>query len=252
MKTYLLRIMLCLAVAACDGGNDVNDPPAPDAPPEETPAMCNNGICEAGENSTSCSADCSTCGDGTCQAEETSVTCSEDCQPICGDGVCEIGETISTCAEDCASASCTVGDPASCTGETICIAGTCENAFGRNYRITVVAGVVTERNANDDAWDVGGGLPDPVVTLTINGVTHTSQVINDTLEPTWNFVTPPTLIPGGTVFAIDAADSDIAADDAILACINNPLTANLLRAGARCSGVGALADAHVDVKFTPN
>jgi hypothetical protein len=258
MKTYSIRFLLCLVwgITACDGGGGANDPPSVDAPPDDDdddpPAMCNNGICEAGEDSMSCSADCSTCGDGTCQSEETSVTCPADCQPVCGDGVCEVGETISTCSEDCASASCTVGDPNSCSGETICIAGTCENAFGRNYRITVVRGVITERNKDGNAWDIGGGLPDPVVTLTINGAMHTTPVINDTLEPSWNFVTPPTLIPGGTVFQIDVADSDIAADDMIIGCLNNPLTANLLRAGARCSGSGPLAGAHVDVKFTPN
>ncbi|MEO8699610.1 MAG: hypothetical protein ABI867_06180 [Kofleriaceae bacterium] len=233
-STSLFRFALGLAVlcGACGGGGGSGDDDD-DAPVDARPPIDD-------------------CGNGTCDLDETTASCPADCQPVCGDGVCEVGETISSCAEDCASATCTVGDPNSCTGETICINNTCENAFGRNYKIKIASAVFTEKKANGDAWDIAGGLPDGKATITINNVATTTPVIGDTLMPVWNFVTPPTLIPGGTILKIEVVDDDVAADDAGWACQNNPLTAELLRAGARCSGVGALANAHVDFSFTPN
>lgn len=241
-------------LVACGGGGGTGDDDdgGPDAGSGSN--SCGNGICEQSETSSSCSADCpsSACGDGICEVDESPATCATDCHPVCGDGVCDPGETMASCAGDCPAAGCTVGDPASCSGETVCIAGTCENAFGRNYKITVVSGLFTENNANGTAWDIGGGLPDPKVTLTINGASVSTPVINNTLTPTWNFVTEPTLIPGGTILKIEVVDADVAGDDAAWSCLNNPLTADLIRAGGRCSGVGPLAAAHVDVRFTPN
>lgn len=246
---HLLRCALVIVATGC-GAEDGDDgmPGTPDAPA----ASCGNGTCEASETPTSCSADCSVdaCGDGTCASNESSTSCPEDCDAVCGNSICEPGETISSCAADCASASCTA-DPLSCTGETVCINGTCENAFGRNYRIKVVSAVFTEKKGNGDAWDIGGGLPDGKVTLTVNGTAVTTPTVNDTLTPTWNFRTPPTLIPGGTNIKMEVLDDDVAADDLGWLCVNNPLTADLIRAGARCSGTGPLAPAHLDIKFEP-
>jgi hypothetical protein len=236
--TFRCAVAFGVLFGAC-GGSEEGGTPQPDA----AEASCGNQRCEPGETPASCSVDCSTCGDGMCQPEESPATCSQDCQTVCGNGTCEVGETISSCAADCATASCTVGDPNSCTGETICIANACENAFGRNYRITVVDGVFTEANANGSAWDIGGGLPDGKVTVRLNGAAHTTPSVDDTLMPTFNFVTPPLLIPGGSRLEIVVVDADVK---------NEPLTADLLRAGARCSGTGPLSGAHVDLAFTPN
>ncbi|MDQ3368296.1 MAG: hypothetical protein M3680_22960 [Myxococcota bacterium] len=172
--------------------------------------------------------------------------------PACGNRVCEATETTASCAADCPAATCTVADPTSCSGETVCIGTTCQNAFGRNYRIKVGSAVFTEKKADGSAWDVGGGLPDGMVTLTVNGATRSTPVIDNTLTPTWNYVTPPTLIPGGTVLKIEVLDADVASNDLAWTCTRNPLTAAQLRAGLRCSGVGALAAARVDLTFTPN
>ena len=57
-----------------------------------------------------------TCGDGVCDAGESTSTCASDCPstgPTCGDGVCETGESTSTCAADC---------PAACTPNWDCAA----------------------------------------------------------------------------------------------------------------------------------
>lgn len=73
---------------------------------------CGDGVCDtqAGEDATSCPADCDLtgfCGDGICDAQlnESGVTCPLDCLAggVCGDGVCDpgLGEDISTCPGDC-------------------------------------------------------------------------------------------------------------------------------------------------------
>ena len=69
---------------------------------------CGDGVCNQGENETSCSKDCKInpiCGDGICDAGETTTNCEEDCsrQSVCGDGVCDKNETLKNCKNDCES-----------------------------------------------------------------------------------------------------------------------------------------------------
>jgi hypothetical protein len=76
---------------------------------------CGNGICEAGENCSTCASDCisgplgGTCGacfkgscDGTCHPKKEDLSCS-DCWATycCGDGICEGAENTVNCAVDC-------------------------------------------------------------------------------------------------------------------------------------------------------
>jgi len=100
-------------------------------------SLCGNGVCDAGENCSSCPSDCIggtaggtcggcfkgicdgqchtikedsscsdcwssyCCGDGVCEGEENSSNCGIDCPvPVCGDGVCD-AEEDSTCPADC-------------------------------------------------------------------------------------------------------------------------------------------------------
>ncbi len=105
------------------------------------PDECSNGVCDSGENCSSCPSDCvcpncqrcvggtcqPSCGDGTCDPAcgENCGNCSDctcgscercvggTCQPSCGDGTCDPG-----CGEDCGSC------PADC--DPICGDGVCE------------------------------------------------------------------------------------------------------------------------------
>jgi hypothetical protein len=105
------------------------------------PAGCPNGICDPGESSQSCPADCPsgvTCGDGRCDASEAPTTCPADCgEPsTCGNGTCEFNENPTSCPADCAEAD-PCGDgrceapetarscPADCAGSSSCGDGVC-------------------------------------------------------------------------------------------------------------------------------
>jgi hypothetical protein len=243
-RFILVTTLATAALAGCASDGDGDD---------DNPA-CGDGTCDPDETAASCGADCAAaaCGDGTCDPGETASSCPADCPATCGNGTCEPAEDAAACPADCDPTACTTA-PDTCTGEDLCLDGRCVSAFGRNYIIRVDRGVLPEHNASGGAWDIAGGLPDPKVDLTVNGTLISTPVIGDTLMPQWMFDTPPTLIPGGTVFRIGVLDSDIDADDLAWACVADPLTADFLRAGGlRCSGTGELAAGHVDILFTPN
>jgi hypothetical protein len=107
------------------------------------PATCFNGVCDQGEDCTSCPADCiSGTGGGTCDAcfkgecngvchpQKEGPDCA-DCAPTycCGDGVCEGGETLENCAIDCGcSSDAECDDGESCTLD-VCESGACTHTW---------------------------------------------------------------------------------------------------------------------------
>jgi hypothetical protein len=74
-----------------------------------TAPVCGNGICEAGENTSTCPTDCDggqpVCGNGSCEAGESAQTCPADCGgggPGCADKQCGFdsqGNPCGTCPE---------------------------------------------------------------------------------------------------------------------------------------------------------
>jgi hypothetical protein len=93
-----------------DGDSDATERP-----------VCDDGVCEEGETTVSCPADChAVCGDGTCEAgQEDSLSCVEDCPESCGDDVCTSSEDAESCPVDCPA---TCGDGRCGDGED---AGNC-------------------------------------------------------------------------------------------------------------------------------
>ena len=77
------------------------------------PEACGNGVCDVGEQFTTCPQDCEepACGNNQCEPEENANNCDEDCDPLCGNGAVELGEVCDDgnnsngdgCAADCGS-----------------------------------------------------------------------------------------------------------------------------------------------------
>ncbi|MFT3700629.1 MAG: hypothetical protein QM831_46220 [Kofleriaceae bacterium] len=130
-------------VIACSfgGSQDHTNDPQPDA---ATAAHCGDGVCAASEVST-CPADCgggsnqgsgsntsAVCGNGTCENGENSTNCAADCGTGSGSGS---GTCDSNTAIECAF--CLAADPtgAACTAlgldPTMCMA--CSSGFGSGF-----------------------------------------------------------------------------------------------------------------------
>jgi hypothetical protein len=129
-------------------------------------AVCGNGACEAGEDSTSCPSDCPTsppvtvCGDGICETGENEASCASDCLAIqtCGQqngAICAAGETCpgnylpATDTDRCCSVACiaqpdltvsVVADAVVVDGGTANIVATVQNlgiATGSTFTVTL-------------------------------------------------------------------------------------------------------------------
>ncbi len=91
--------------------------PADCRPPAPTPTLCGNKICEVGESSSTCVADCPRpeteqprptqgCGNLICEVSESAQSCPTDCDvnsapSSCGNKICETRENTLNCPGDC-------------------------------------------------------------------------------------------------------------------------------------------------------
>jgi hypothetical protein len=90
------------------------------APPPPPPPTCGNGSCQASENCSTCSSDCTCLTGQICNAGI--------CQSTCGDGTCTLAEKCS-CLVDCSGQSCGTGNGRICSaGSCICPGGAVEMA----------------------------------------------------------------------------------------------------------------------------
>ncbi|GAB4202200.1 MAG: hypothetical protein OHK0013_15180 [Sandaracinaceae bacterium] len=134
-----------------------------------------------------------------------------------------------------------------CTGESICVAGACEAAFGRIYTIMDVSVSVPTTDETGAAWDAFGGAPDPFIVVLVNGSTvATSATRNDTFSGTFSGPYNATLIAGSSL-AIQVWDEDVSANDLMFTCQASPIGADLLRQRSlACSSGGFTVSFQID------
>ncbi len=116
-----------------------------------------------------------------------------------------------------------------CSGDSICIAGACEAAFGRIYDVRSIDVTVPNFDPDGAAWDTVGGAPDLYVAIGVNGtlVTVTATLDNHYAA---SFAGPyPVQLLGGGSLSFDVYDEDVASSELAFICEARPLTAALLR-----------------------
>lgn len=116
-----------------------------------------------------------------------------------------------------------------CTGETICVAGSCVAAFPRVYKLGAIQHSVPTTKTDSTSWDAAGGAPDLFVTIDVNGTTvATTNVVSDQFNATWPGPFSVSLIAGSTL-TLTSYDQDVSVNDPGFACEAKPITAALLR-----------------------
>jgi hypothetical protein len=210
----------CGANEICPAGECVA-PPA--CGPDNCPGCCaGDGTCQGttdsacGTGGGACEA-CpvgSSCSLGACVAE----SCAAGCDGCCSGATCLGGDSDSACGVD--------GDACiDCGSARNCEQGLCTVDPATRWDVVAVSGTVPEQDTNNAAWDLFGGLPDPLVSMRATDspdtVTGDSGIVDNTLLPLWNDVVlsdvPARLLLD--TFVMTVFDDDVVdADDQIGTC----------------------------------
>ncbi len=215
----------CFSVQVCQASSC--QVVVPSCSPATCPTgCCQNNVCQTGNTTAACGtggAACSTCGGAqVCQASS--------CQNV-----------VPTCSHNTAAGtdSCTGTNICDCpTGSLDCVnAGTCTNAFGRQYRFTIESASVPTTNQGA-SWDIGGGAPDLYVRLGLNGtLVLMSLAGSDSFSNTYTGTTVDLSVNATTNIQAEVWDEDGVSDDQAFVCSLEPIGAATLRAGRfACSG----------------
>lgn len=134
-----------------------------------------------------------------------------------------------------------------CSGDSICIAGSCESAFGRIYDVTNIDVSLPTTDSAGEAWDVGGGAPDIFVEISVNGtIEATTTTVQDQFSAFFAGAYQVQPVGGGEL-VLQAYDEDLTANDPAIACVADPLTAALLRSRLlACSASGASMEFRIE------
>lgn len=92
------------------------------------------------------------------------------------------------------------------------------------------------------------GFPIRLSPSSSTGSPSTTSTKQDTLMPVWNEQMMSVIAPASTI-TVSVMDADLGDDDLMFSCEDRAMTAASLRDGMTCFGTGALAAAHVDLKF---
>jgi hypothetical protein len=171
---------------------------------------CGDGYCASDESCGTCAADCGRCGDcGSISCSTGSIDCCPGARP----------GTWSSAYSRCDCGGCFISDD--CAFDEICAAGSCESVWGRAYRITAVGGVYYCAAAD---WD--GSAADPFVVVVVDGVTHSSPYLDDTIFPTWNY-SFEAAVSGTSTFDYTVYNDNWSSDDVIVHLSDGPIPFNV-------------------------
>ncbi|HEY3353029.1 MAG TPA: hypothetical protein VGQ83_07255 [Polyangia bacterium] len=152
------------------------------------------------------------------------------CGLSCGD--CAANEQC-TAAGLCVPVSCT--DYSACAATELCLSGSCVSVWGHVWRVTAVDGRVPATMPDGSSWDPFSGLPDPMMAVTIDGVTWTSASVDDTVAPAWNQVLGDVTVSQTSTIRVVIRDYDTATYNDFMSDTGAdpiPVAADWLRRGA--------------------
>lgn len=126
-----------------------------------------------------------------------------------------VGVTIAMAA--CGASGGGGGGCLSCNPWETCTAGTCVLSGSSQWDLIADRGTVSEKDSAGASWDALGGLPDPKVCVTYNGMRGCTSAKPDTLMPIWGSkllsrVGAAALMGG---FNVEYLDEDLSSDDTI-------------------------------------
>jgi len=207
-------------------------------PTIECTKLCNKltvcGYAEAG-----CEVDCT--NDGGIDPKDACYVCM--LEKSCSDF------DSGACNQPC-NLPCSPFQPASCSGETICVEDACTAAFPRMYKFIVRKIVVGERvPETGECWDAGCGAPDLYATLYVNGTAagSTSKGSDSyTFSPNEYIATQ---VMAGSSVELVVYDEDLTADDRGFSCVWNPLRGSDIRGRMLLCGD---ATNYVEFEVEPN
>ena len=127
----------------------------------------------------------------------------EACAPSCG---------ARTCGDDGCGGSCGM-----CFGGLTCnVSGSCAPDPTTRWTIEAVDATVLDHKANGDTWDPFGGLPDPLVCISVGTDRQCGSNLSDTIAPMWNYRFPTAVttaeMQAGVRFEVIDDDSTSAND----------------------------------------
>lgn len=140
------------------------------------------------------------------------------------------GGTGGTSGADMASGNPTCSP--TCKTGFVCKGTSCDLDPTGQWIITVTTGRVTEKKADGSTWDIPGGLPDPLVCLTLNGTRRCTATKADTLMPAWNeafSAATATALQVG--FKVEFLDEDIGSSEAICAAATQAIRTEDFQSG---------------------
>lgn len=213
-----------LAAMACSGGTDLEDPPGVDAMVDESCDGCLDGdACLAGTSDDACGAaglTCTVCSDtqqcqgGACVEVEVPGCGPETCDGCCSGDTCLAGDSAAACGA--AGATCL-----DCGARGVCEQASCEIDPESRWDVVALDAEVPSVNADGNAWDPFGGLPDPFARMLDADDAELAKTgtRSNTPTPVWGQVIAADVRAGDLAsFVFEVLDADTDADDTFGRC----------------------------------
>ena len=107
-----------------------------------------------------------------------------------------------------------------CGGADVCVFGTCEAAFGRQYTLSIGAATAAMTKPDGTTWDVGAEAPDMYLEIVVDGaLVGSTGVVDDAYSATWPETWDIEVASEMTQLELLVSDEDLISDDFVVGCM---------------------------------